>query len=157
MPQLSLLTTKWFSQAPRPRQGGFTLVEVLVSVLIFAIGLLGLAALQFTSLRSSHDAYLRSQVTQLSYDIADRMRLNQPGLASYLGSATNDDCVTNVCNSAQMAGYDLAKWNAALSAQLPSGTGTITLTGLIYSISISWTEHEESGIATKTFVTSFQP
>jgi len=53
---------------------GFTLIEVLVAVVVLAGGLLGLAALQVTSLSSNQTAYNRSQATQLAYDIADRMR-----------------------------------------------------------------------------------
>jgi len=55
---------------------GFTLIEVLVSMIVLAIGLLGLAGLQMSSLRNNLSAYHRSQATQLAYDMADRMRTN---------------------------------------------------------------------------------
>ena len=55
---------------------GFTLIEVLISMLILAVGLLGLAGLQATGLRNNLSAYNRSQATQLAYDMADRMRAN---------------------------------------------------------------------------------
>lgn len=55
---------------------GFTLIEVLIAMLILAGGLLGLAALQTTSIRSNLAAYNYGQATQLLYDMADRMRAN---------------------------------------------------------------------------------
>ena len=59
------------------RSRGFTLVEVLVALVVLSIGLLGVAALQLTSLRSNHSSAMRSQATFLAYDIIDRMRANR--------------------------------------------------------------------------------
>lgn len=142
------------------RTCGFTLIEVLVAVLILSIGLLGLAELQVVGLRNNFSAYLRSQATQLTYDIAERMRANPAGLAAgaYLGGATNDDCETDTCTGAQMAGYDLRQWqNALTAAQLPGGVASITQAGGIYRIEVSWSEMESGVYTTKTFTTSFQP
>ena len=58
------------------KNAGFTLIEVLIAMLVLAVGLLGLAGLQATSLRNNQSAYNRSQATQLAYDLADRMRAN---------------------------------------------------------------------------------
>jgi type IV pilus assembly protein PilV len=55
---------------------GFTLIEVLIAMLLLAVGLLGLAALQTSTLRSNLGAYNHGQATQLLYDMADRMRAN---------------------------------------------------------------------------------
>jgi type IV pilus assembly protein PilV len=55
-------------------QRGFTLVEVLVTIIIMSIGLLGVAGLQLASMRSNHSAYLRTQATLAAYDLIDRMR-----------------------------------------------------------------------------------
>lgn len=64
--------------AHRPlQQRGLTLVEVLVAVLVLSIGLLGLAALQGTSLQSSQAAYFRTQAINAAYEIADFTRANQ--------------------------------------------------------------------------------
>jgi type IV pilus assembly protein PilV len=59
-------------------QRGFTLIEVLIAVLVLAVGLLGLAGLQLAGMKSNHSAYLRSQATIAAYDLLDRMRAD-PG------------------------------------------------------------------------------
>ena len=61
------------------RQSGISLVEVIVTILILSIGLLGMAALQNTSLKLAYDSYLRTQASFLAYDLIDRIRAN-PGV-----------------------------------------------------------------------------
>ena len=60
------------------RLAGFTLVEVLVTLIVVAIGILGLAGLQLANMRSNYSAYLRTQATIAAYDLIDRMRVD-PG------------------------------------------------------------------------------
>ena len=55
---------------------GFTMIEVLIAMVILAIGLLGLAALQAVGMRNNHSALSRFQATLSAYDMADRMRSN---------------------------------------------------------------------------------
>ncbi len=134
---------------------GFTLIEVLIAMLILAIGLLGLAGLQATSLRNNMSAYNRSQATLLAYDMADRMRANvadTSDLADQTASIYNtmvptaatvqNNCklVAGACTAAQMAQNDLFEWNRSIAggpaesgpplmdaqpATLPLGQGTI--------------------------------
>ena len=100
---------------------GFTLIEVLVAMLVLAVGLLGLAGLQATSLRNNQSAYNRSQATQLAYDIADRMRANISGKATYTAmlpsaATAKSTCLsTPGCSIADMATNDLYEWNCALA------------------------------------------
>lgn len=56
------------------RQRGFTLVEVMVTLIIMTIGLLGVASLQLAGMRSNHSAYLRTQAAIAVSDLIDRMR-----------------------------------------------------------------------------------
>ena len=78
---------------------GFTLIEVLIAMLVLAVGLLGLAGLQATSLKNNQSAYNRSQATQLAYDIADRMRSNPSvGGNFYLTAFSCDFSCCNLCN-----------------------------------------------------------
>jgi type IV pilus assembly protein PilV len=139
-------------------QKGFGLLEVLVTLVILAIGLLGLAGLQATGLKNNLSAYHRSQATQLSYEIADRMRANVAGISSYVSgtpTATASCGTTTGCSAENMAKNDLFEWNAVLADVLPSGVGTITQSGAIYSISVTW-DDDRDGTSTE-FETSMQP
>ena len=75
----------------RARQGGMTLIEILVSLLILAIGMLGMAGLQTVSLRNTQSAYQRTQAAILSNDIVERVRANLQGVedGSYDNAATH--------------------------------------------------------------------
>lgn len=116
-------------------QTGFTLIEVLVAVLVLAIGLLGLAGLQTTGLHSNHSAYLRTQATLLAYDMADRMRANRTGYQNgfYNNPPSADrNCVwegsvPSVCTTQQMTEHDLWEWNATMAQNLPQATGVVCL------------------------------
>ena len=115
------------------QQSGFTLIEVMVSVLVLSIGLVGVAALQGVSLKNTQSAFMRSQATALAYDIADRMRANvlsaRTGLYdsdSYDPPAKVTACKsTTGCTAQNMAEHDLAEWNAAIETYLPMGAGVV--------------------------------
>lgn len=151
---------------------GFTLIEVLIAMLLLGVGLLGLAGLQANSLRNAQSAYNRSLATELAYDLADRMRANILGKATYVSgpAAQIASCNTTGCSSAQMAQNDLYEWNT-LFTTLPSGQsiicidstpddGTVALpscngVGSAYAIKIWWDDNHV-GSTDLRFVTSFQ-
>lgn len=77
----------------KQQQNGSSLIEIMVTVLVFSIGMLGMAALQLTALRSTSDSSQRSQAIWLVQDIAERMRANPSGsIADYTGNASAPDC-----------------------------------------------------------------
>lgn len=134
---------------------GFTLIEVLIAMVILAVGLLGLAGLQATSLRNNQSAYNRSQATQLAYDIADRMRANVSAANNYVGTfmapsaaTAQADCstVSTTCTPAKMAQNDLFQWNAAVSTTLPSGAGTIAQAGTVFTVTINWDDNRDGDV-----------
>lgn len=106
--------------SPFRRQIGMGLIEVMVAVLIFAVGLLGMAAMQLAAKKSSYEATQRSIATSLSRDILERMRSNPEQLAAYVATDVGDtssppatpgtDCAAATCNPAQLAAYDLYEW-----------------------------------------------
>ncbi len=133
-------------------QSGVTLIEVLITLVIVSVGILGLASLQLRAMQFVHSAYIHTQVQILAYDIMDRMRSNRVQAMStnnYLLdlSATAPDASTNCavaeCSSSQMTAFDLFEWRSILADHLPQGTGQIAFTdlgggGRVYTIDIQW-------------------
>ena len=72
---------------------GFTLIEVLVTFLVIALGLLGLAALQVNTINSGFEAYQRALVTALVDDMAERLRMNPQAVSSGAYAPFNPDAV----------------------------------------------------------------
>ncbi len=111
---------------------GFTLVEVLVSLVVLSMGLLGIAKLVLFSSHSNDSAYLRSQATELAYAIIDDMRGNRTqaqahgyDVAINTAPAAPGPCLGSSCAPPALATYDVNTWLARLAAALPSGTGSV--------------------------------
>lgn len=105
------------------RQRGVSMLEVMVSIVVIALGLLGLAGLQMVSLKSSNTAYLRSQATILAYDIVDRMRANQPAAMS----GNYNIAIGTSASGSGVAGADLAEWKQNIAQNIPAGDGSVTV------------------------------
>lgn len=126
---------------------GFTLLEVLIALLIFSLGLMGLAGLLTTSVKTNHSAYLRTQAIFLAQGMADRMRANPLGLwnSSYnlntvsttAGTApaaasltgTVATCATG-CDYGNVATRDLQLFQNQLLQFLPSAGVAINCTAV---------------------------
>ena len=120
------------------RSGGMTLVEVLVTLVIISVGLLGVAALQLTTVRNNHDAFVRSTAAVLAADILDRMRANRR-------DALDNDYNVNYSDTPSgdtTAEREVREWKTMLGDQLPNGEGQITTDAAtrIVTIRIRWGE-----------------
>lgn len=146
------------------RQGGFSLIEVLVALFVLSIGLLGLAALQTTGLKFNHQSYQRTQAVIQAYDIIDRMRHNTVGKngGSYntiaLGakpSISGINCTSGTgCVPADLATFDINQWNTGNEQLLSQGKGAVcrgtfnsTLTtctsgGSVFKVGLTWIEND---------------
>lgn len=121
----------------KSRQRGVSLIEVLMAVLIFSIGLIGLAGLLVVSTRSNHAAYLRTQVTFLATNMAARMSTNPAAVWSgdynstaYPVAAAPGSCgMGAACDAAGLAAHDQQLWSNQLRTFLPDPTASIVCTG----------------------------
>lgn len=148
-------------------ESGFTMVEVLVALVVLAIGLLGIAALYLSSLQAGRTAIYRTEAVTLAADLADRIRMNRTAQAAY--NATFDDAKVAVaecadtggCTDAELAATDLADWKAEIAERLPGGEGQVAVVAPVgadepasYVVSIRWTELGE--VDPITFQLGFQ-
>ena len=143
---------------------GFTLIEVLVAVLIIAVGILGVAGMQVVSMQQNRNALLRDQALQAGNDILDRMRANE--LTPYATVAFDDepssasDCNNVLCNRLVMKDFDIAQWKCRINpltdagvvhdtcatlgiatASLPGGRGSIEVDAVddnIIIVTVEW-------------------
>ena len=133
-------------------QRGVTLVEVLVTVIIISVGLLGVAALHLTSLRTGYESNVRSKAVWFASDIIERMRSNRD--AARAGAYTV--ALGSSLTPGTVAGNDVNAWQAALidtTSGIPAGQGSISSvavgSNIVFTVSIQWTERDGN----HTFVT----
>ena len=117
---------------------GFGLIEVLVSMLVLGVGVLGMLALQLNAMKFNQTASVRTQATFLAYDIADRMRANAP---QAIAGSYDISIESAAPSGSTIADADLHEWKTSLAAQLPMGNGSVNRNGAgIYTITIQWDE-----------------
>jgi type IV pilus assembly protein PilV len=122
------------------RATGFTLLEVLIALVIVAIGLLGVANLQLTSKRVNYEALQRTTGTMLVQDILERMRSNAGQLAVFTNNGAGRtltgvtmgavNCSAAACAPATLALYDLYEWEQALIG-VTEASGGVNRGGLV--------------------------
>jgi len=136
---------------------GFTLVEVLITIVVTAIGLLTVAGLQAASKKVSFEAAQRTVATALAQDMIERIRANPSAKTSYLTSdatavSLSTDCGASgaACSKADLAAYDLYQWGRKLSGSaetdasgnltggLLNPTGCITVASGVYRVAVAW-------------------
>ena len=142
---------------------GFTLIEVLVALVVLAIGLLGMSSLMMTSMQSNQSAYLRSQASVLAYDLIERMRANKDRaittddytMAVTVTSAPGDPgCSSGSCTPAQQATLDKRQWITDRINSIPGSTQLVTRANSNeYVITISW--EDSSALQRSTSTSSF--
>lgn len=146
------------------RSEGFTLVEVLVSVLVLGIGMLGLAGLQSVGISAGYSALQRSQASWLAGEMADLLRANpeaaRAGAYDTGFAAKADGCPK--AGGATRAQLDLGQWRADVCETLGgTGSGSVQVirSGELYSaiIAVRWSDRrvgERPGAASdaETFV-----
>ena len=117
------------------RQRGFGLIEVLITLLVFSVGVLAVAGLQAISKKNNFDSLQRTTAASLAESIIASIRANPVARDKYLVSTTAPlgsratvsaptSCYANACNPSEMAAFDLYVWEQALD-----GAGEILVLG----------------------------
>lgn len=124
-----------FISPPCSAQAGFSLIEVLISMMIVAIGLLGLAGLQARAMNAEFESYQRGQAVLLANDMVERMRMSRTSYGKfknvssattgggYVGTAGADSYTVN-CASTDAGDVALCEWDSLLSGTAETTGGS---------------------------------
>lgn len=129
--------SRWLWHAPIP-QRGVSLLEVLISIVISAIGILALVGVNAASIRYTKMSQYRGTATMLAADLGERMRANKAGFIAGNYEFNNSDfaaqaaainlpaelcdLAATTCTAASIAALDLAQWRILVRSQLPEGS-----------------------------------
>jgi type IV pilus assembly protein PilV len=122
------------------QQSGFSMIEVLMTIVVMAVGFLALLSLQlstFNNLSASNQNFL---AVSLATDMGERVRANIGSAIAYNNMNTSTfskDCGSVACDLREM---DIWQWKQVIMSdnQLPQGVGSITVLGGFATINISW-------------------
>jgi type IV pilus assembly protein PilV len=144
--------------------GGFTLVEVLVSVIIFSVGLIGVARLQVVAKQNNYDAVQRVAATSVAQDMLSRMRSNHTVLNTYVSNSGSTTVGRNSisseptpvcgssgtqCTASQLATHDLWEIEKALDGIAEQDSDGNSLGGLtLPTLCITGPASGDSGVYT---------
>ena len=152
--------TRALSSSPA-RVRGVGLIEVMVSVLVLAVGLLGIAAMQSVALRGGQGSLESSQAVMQATSIIEAMRANRANAASYVYDGISG-CSAALPAAGTLAQNDVRAWVTALKGTIGSGATDATTCGSIavvnaadnsYRITVQWNDTRAGGGATRTVVT----
>lgn len=126
------------SGVARSRKAGFSMVEVLVSIVVLAIGVIGAAGMHLTALRTAQQAAFQTFALHLVSEMADAIRASEVAMARngeanpFLGvsydaavngapTAPGRFCYANACDAGEFAEFEIYEWKRRVKAALPGG------------------------------------
>lgn len=130
------------------RDDGFTLIEVLISLIILSVGMLGIAGLYVHSMKAGRTSMFRHHAVTLAGDVGDRIRANPRAGPAYALAGSNNNCVDGGvdCSPGEMAANDIYLWDQQAADTLPNGTVTVVYDNAVspptYEIRVQWAEPE---------------
>ncbi len=137
---------------PAARQRGFSLIEVLVSLLVLGFGLLGLALLQTTALKATQSANQRTIATNLAYEVMDMMRANRLLSFRYAYIDPSDvvamrplaDTCDVAVDSGDVVADDSNNWMCHLVRALPNASADVVVAAGAATVTITWADERAS-------------
>lgn len=142
-------------------QTGVGLIEVLIALVVTAVGLLGVAKMQALAIASTNTTSARSLIALQAQSLAAAMHANEQywgnatsltvtvtgsGITSTTDSSLSTQgstaCVDATCTAAVMASADLTNYGSMMASLVPSGSTTVTCTStpVTCQVLVSWTE-----------------
>jgi type IV pilus assembly protein PilV len=144
------------------------MLEILISLVIIAVAMLGAAGIQLNVLRLNKGSQSRTQAIFLASDIAERMEANKAAAVAgnYSQTLTSTsataptDCSATACTSANLAAWDLSQWGQTISTALPQASWSITTptvaNPITYTILIKWIDRSDvNSVASGSIVDSY--
>ena len=151
----------------KTKQNGVGLIEVLVTVFVLSVGLLGVAALLTSGLRASEGSLVRSKANELAYGIIERMYNRAPDARCNLYNIT---LAAPAPAAAPGVPGDLNWWKTRLAADLPGGLGSIACAPVpaaptpcatraiaTCTITVQWDDTRAGGGATEQYSVVMRP
>ena len=143
------------------------MIEVLLAVVVLAIGLLAGSKMQLLGLNATQGAMMRSHATMAVNDIIDRMRINADGVIAgeYDGTSTDSPpadpgCIDSGCTPAQLAQHDLRVWasyfgnaqgtDTAVAIHNAVGSIDVAAASQVRTVSVTWEELVEGEVELRT-------
>lgn len=174
------LTQSGFQKPVSTTQLGSSLIEILVSLLVIGVGMLGVASLQVYSLSSVKVSSVHTRASQLTENLAERMRANPDAVAAGEFTAIEIDTTEDppaapgnlcrdpddACTAAEFVDADLWLWEIMARTTLPAGA-TISIdcnggagsctTDNAHVVTMQWEEETRKGVKEAGYTTVIQP
>lgn len=135
---------------PGRRQGGASLLEVLIAVLILAVGMLGMAALQSITLKNSNSSSGRTQAVIQTYSLLDTLRLTRDQANAGAFNVTSWACASKTAGAGDTNDYSVFNgWLGRVQASLgdPNACGRLNCDGTTCTVGIKWDDSRPTGQA----------
>ncbi len=138
-----------FHRAHYAHQCGLSLMELLVSLLIFSTGILSMGQLQTHAIHTTTLNLQTKKAIQLAQQMAETITANsviaiQNSYEINFSTSPGLTACTPICTAQQHILNSLSKWKRKIHAQLPDGNGSISKSANTYQIFITWSQTGQS-------------
>lgn len=128
----------------KQRQAGFSLVEIMVSLVVLSVGLLGISAMLITSLKNAQASSAQNQATIQAGTMMDVLRSNKP--SAIVGQYNLNQYTCTRPSADNPIGAEQARWITSLQQQVsPTACGRIRCSSLTCEVSIRWDDSRGTG------------